>query len=293
MTSLDPELIGERTEPFDVTVAAQGAATITNITLMIAPAPGGSVDRAQETALGSRADVSTATFRVDPTTLSSGYPIVDDAIGNQLRPDDTFSIDTEADADYLCLFDPGARVPVRQLIVPGEPIPGFEAATMRTHLGEAIAASGARDPNAQLVEIRGDGVQADGFIALDDMAAGSGRWWQYTFFNFTDDRRVEVTWYSVADTSKQNPTIEVTEMDPFGFSYEPIMNVPGLADSDAVMAVFVARPLCNMPTGNTNDIVRYESDLPFTMADVVRVDVGNDAWKGTAVPPVTEIWACE
>lgn len=302
VTTVLPAAIGEQTMPFQVTVNTSAPYGIASISLMMSRVAGdGSVARAAETMVGRVEEQNSGTFTIDPGPLAAGdyaiYPVVIDKIGNELRPGYEFSNDATAgattDADYLCLFDPGGDVPIRTLVKSGPPQPGFEPAKMRDHLAEAIAAAAARDANAQLVEIRGDGIQTDGFIALNQRSPeGDGKYWTYTFFNFTDERRVQVRWYSAA-YEMTNPEVEVTEMDPFGFSFEPLAMVPALVDSDTAVLAYAMSPTCPPITGDDSQLIRYESNQPFSADDVVRVDVGDATWRATAVPPITVLDACE
>lgn len=295
--TMTPAIVGAKTAPFEVTINASAATGIATISLMRSQLlPSGDVERATELELMRVEDQNSLTFTVDPTGLGIGeyalYPIVFDNAGNQLRPDDSFSFDSstsEIDPDYLCLFDPGGKMPVRDLIIEGPPDPGFMPAKMRDHFDEAIMEAAMRDPVAQLVEIRGDEIEPNGYIALDSTTA-DGKW-LYTFFNFTDNRRVEVTWYS-ASRDVTNPVVEVTEMDPFGFSFHPFANMGAIVDSDVAAAAYAASMGCPALTGSGMDLIRFLSDQPFTAADVVRVDVGNVEWKATATDPVTQIWMC-
>jgi hypothetical protein len=104
-------------------------------------------------------------------------------------------------------------------------------------------------------------------------------------------RHVQVTWYS-ANYDIQNPEVEVTE--DYAFTPDPIMADPqDLVDSDAAAAAFAAAG-CPALTGDMNDDIRWESDLPFTQNDIIRISVGDADWKATAVEPITELpnWSC-
>ncbi|MCA9554540.1 MAG: hypothetical protein KC933_31180 [Myxococcales bacterium] len=301
--SIAPATVGAKDAPFDVTVTSAPTAGLASITLYVAPwGAGEDVVREQEVALGTQS-TSPAVFTVDPATLQDGryalYAVVEDAVGNQSRPGESFSPDGDplaVDADYYCIFDSGeGNVPVRELVV-GEVVvePGKEPAKMRDHLDEAIAAAAARDPAAELVEIRGFGLQADGYIRLDQDAEGSGKWWRYEFYDVAADRHIEVTWYS-ANYDITNPEVVVTEDYPFLVG-DPIAADPAtLVDSDAAAAAYTAAAGCQALTGVEDEDIRYLSDQPFSAADVIRVSVpGNvNDFKATAVAPITTIWTCE
>lgn len=297
--TIQPMTVGAADAPFDLTVNASASRGVANIALVRAPVVDDEVLGAQGTVV-AESTTSPLMHRVDPTALADGvyafYPVVTDAVGNVLEPDEDFIPDDLADgslgtdADYLCLFDSGeGNVPVRRLVVGGQ---SFAPATMKTHLAEAIALAAPRDPNAVPVEIRGFGLRSDGTIDLGEATGAGGKHWRYTFFNFAEDRRVEVTWYSLAD-AVQSPVVEVTEDDPFGFSFEPIQDLPGVADSDVVAAAYEAATGCEPFTGSSDDDLRYEHDGTFAMADIVYVTGGMTTWRATAAPPITELFGCE
>jgi hypothetical protein len=297
--TMTPPAVGSIAAPVDVGVTASSRFDIATIELMRAPWPaGGEVDRTQEAPIGSISG-SEASFRLDPGALPNGrhaiYAVVTDVYGNRNKPSATFTPELAGgalatDADFLCIFASGdLNVPVREVIVGPTTIPpGNEPAKMRDHLDEAIALATQRDPNARLVEVRGWGIEPDGFIPLDQAAGGEGKWWRYEFFNMAAARHIEVTWYTATD-STSNPEVVVEEN--YAFTPDPIMNAAGLLDSDTVIAAYVA-DACPALTGSEADSIRYESDLPFSSADVVRVDVGMVTYKATAVAPLTEIWGC-
>lgn len=292
--SVTPPAIGQLDLPLDVTVMASSSRGIASIALMRAPWPQSEdVVRSTEVEIG-RATSSPATFRLDPAAIPEGryavYAVVTDTVGNQNKPATEFSATGGAtDADFFCIFDSGsANVPVREVVVGTPQVePGKEPATMRDHLDEAIQLAGQQDPNAQLVLVRGFGLEADGYIRLDQDPGEGKRWW-YEFFNPTDRRHIEITWYSV-DYDITNPEVVVTEDYPF--DPEPIMNPQSLVDSDAAAAAYAAGG-CPPLLGTGDDDIRYESDIPFTSNDIVRITQATTDWKATAIPPITEIFGC-
>lgn len=299
--TMTPMTIGRQNDPFDIVVNANATAGVASIVLYQADVVDDEVlaEAATEVARSTSASL---TYNVVPSSMPDGlyayFAIVTDAVGNQLRPDGDFIPDAQpdgslaTDADYLCLFDSGSgNVPVR-LLRTG--MPSIQPAKMRDLLPQATMLAAARDPAAVPVLIRAFGIQADGTVPLDEETGGGGKWWRFTFFNFTDDRRVEVTWYSLAD-GIPSPEVEVTENDPFGFSLNPFVNVSTLADSDVVTAAFGNAAGCMALTGHTDDDLRYLSDEPFTSQDVVRISsaAGGMEWKATAAEPITEIWSCQ
>lgn len=299
VATMTPNMVGYRDAPFDVTVQASAAAGITSIVLYRAPVMDDEVNLSDATEV-ARTTSSPLTTTIDPTMLPDGayalVPVVTDAVGNVLEADGDFIPDTRmdgtlgSDAVYWCLFDSGEdNVPVRLLIVGA---PSLAPAKMRDHLQEAIDLAAARDPVADLVEVRGFGLRSDGTVPLDERTGDGGKWWRYVFFNFTDDRRIEVTWFSLAD-GEDSPVVEVTENDQFGFAYAPFGDISALEDSDVIAAAYEAANGCGMFTGSEDDDMRYENDDPFSTNDVVYVTAQDLTWKATAATPITEIFMCE
>jgi putative metal-binding protein len=299
--TISPATLGPVSAPFMVDVVAGAPSGVSSIALMRAPRPTGmDVDRSMETMVAA-VNGGHGSWQIDPTMLANGeyvlYPVVEDSVGNVLEPSKTFSIDQRADgayitgAAYLCTYA-GSNQTLPVLSFEIGP-PRVAAAKMRDHLSEALAIAAMRDPMAGLVEIRGFGPESDGRVRLDLAASGEGKWWRYEFFNFTDNRHIQVTWYS-AYYSTPNPEVVVEENSPFGFSYHDFMHAPSaLADSDEAARVYQMSAGCPPLTGDMNDSLRYESDQPFTPNDVARFDVGTKTWKGSATSPVTQLSACQ
>jgi hypothetical protein len=300
-----PQNVGNQSSPFDITVQATvTGGSIASIALkrFVAASADSEVDRSSETEVGVRT-ASSATFPIDPAALAPGiylyYPVVVDDVGNALEPESTFTPDALGDqlVTYMVMnvceyYSDDPVVPVRRLVVGPT-----ESTLMRAHLDEAIAAAAGRDASADLVEILGWGIQPDGGIALYQLSPeGDGKLWRYTFFNFTDNRKIDVTWKSAADVTGSNPEVVVTENDPFATSYHAFAAASSaLVDSDAVAAAYAASLNCLAVTGSDSDRILYESNQPFTDDDVVRFEPANTTyvWKATATEPITVIWGCE
>lgn len=299
VAALNPALIGERSQPFDVTVTAHGRAPIKRIRLMITPADASSGDRAGEVELGHGDDTSTVTVRVDPSQFPGAsyaiYPLVEDAIGNRLLPEATVHVDGRPnEAVFGCVFDSGQFVPVARMTKPVNTA-GFEAAKMKTHLAEAVAIAQSRDPLAVPASIAGKGIQADGLIRLNVPGDAHGdRSWSYTFINTAAMRTIVVSWKDIGATA-MNPVVEVTAPDPFQFSLKPMVADPTtFADSDAAVSAFQTDAACPALHGyGDTEWIRYESDQPFHAFDIVRIDVDpNIFWKAAAAMPSMEIFTC-
>ncbi|MBN2359048.1 MAG: hypothetical protein JXR83_06315 [Deltaproteobacteria bacterium] len=302
--SVLPQSVGNQSNPFDLTVAAAVAGgSIAAIALKRFDWQSGDddVERSREIAVGDVA-ASSAVFHIDPGSLAQGiylfYPVVTDDVGNQLGPDDTFAVDVAGDELVtaqefaVCEFyDVDPLVPVRRLVV-GPTAPTL----MRAHLDEAIALAAGRDAGAALVEILGWGIQPDGGIALYQLSPeGDGKLWRYTFFNFTDDRQIEITWHSAADATG-NPEVAVTEDSPWGYTFHPFAAAPAtLVDSDAAAAAYAASAGCPAITGHESDRILYESNQPFTADDVVHIEASGSAfyWQATAVAPIDVLEGCQ
>lgn len=300
-----PQSVGNPASPFDLTVQATVAGgSIASIALkrFAAASADSEVDRSQETEVGTVA-ASSAVFHIDPGTLAPGiylyYPVVVDDVGNALEPESTFTPDALGDQLVTTMimnvceyYSDDPVVPVRRLVVGPT-----ESTLMRAHLDEAIAAAAGRDASASLVEILGWGIQPDGGIALYQLSPeGDGKLWRYKFFNFTDNREIDVIWKSAADATSSNPEVVVTEDSPFGYSLHPFAAaLSALLDSDAVMAAYSGSAGCPAATGSDYDRILYQSNQPFTADDVVTVDPDSTtySWKATAVAPLTVISGCE
>jgi len=299
-----PQNVGNQSSPFDITVqAAVAGGSVASIALMRYDWQSGDVDvdRSLETTVGV-VQASSASFHIDPGPLAQGsyiyYPVVTDDVGNHLEPDSTFSFDvvngelaTLQSINVCEYYSDDPVVPVRRLVIgPTQPT------LMRAHLDQAIALAVGRDASADLVEILGWGVQPDGAIALYQLSPeGDGKLWRYTFFNFTDDRKIDVTWYSAAEGTT-NPEVVVTENSPFGYSYHPFAAAPALLiDSDAVATAYGTSIGCPVVTGSDYDRILYQSNQPFTPDDVVRVEPDNSPylWQATATAPITVISGCQ
>jgi len=177
------------------------------------------------------------------------------------------------------------RLPVRSLVVGSAG--GYTPATMQDLLPSALSAAAQVDPGAELVQIVGFGVGPDGKVGLDDAASYTKRW-MFGFYNATLDRHVSVTWLTPAFPGP-NPTVDpnagnVTAEVPF-------LGPGTLADTPAVLAARASQGSCVGPlTGDEDDTVIY---LQQDGADVVQVLSADQAWRGTAQPPVTELTDCQ
>lgn len=291
--TLEPASLLGIDRPVMVTVAASSPHAIGRLALMRAPIDaGGSAHRSSEIEIGHAEGTTNAMFAIDPGQIASGdwaiYPIVRDAIGNELRPEDDFSVEadtTSVETALGCVFDSGQRVPLRRLSIASAP----HTLKMRDKLAQALALAAAQDANAALVEIRGEGIQRDGLIRFDRVIDDAGKYWRYTFFDFSAEKRVEVTYETGGDLA--SPQVVLTENDPFGFSFHAITNVEGLLDSDAVTARYDESSMCPALTGNVDtDSIRYQGGTD--MIDYVRIDVGNGYWRATSVAPLMEVITC-
>jgi hypothetical protein len=306
--TLTPNVLQNVTAPFDVAVKSSAPSGIASITLMLAPrATGMDVDRSKESAIATM-NAAQGSFHIDTSMLANGefaiYPVVRDRVGNVLEPASTFSPDSgpggtfTTGASYLCTFaGSNQTLPVLDFMVGGMPPPQIAPAKMRDHLNEALMIGAMHDPQAGLVEIVGFGPEADGTIRLDEIANGDGKWWAYHFFNFTAMRHISVTWNS-AYYGIPNPQVMVEENSPFGFSYHNFMHMPSqFADSDEAARVYSMFAGCPPLSGDMNDQIRYESNMPFSSDDIVRYDVGpgttQKRWEGTITSPVTQLSPCQ
>lgn len=290
LVSMTPAVLGNVTQPIDLSITAHASRPISKLQLFLVPrASDGMYPRSGERMIGETSG-GQLTVRLDPAELAAGaylvYPRVEDQIGNVLGPYPSAPLapfeDTVA-ADTRCHGNQSLPVPVRSFSIGDSP---FRPVKMRDLLTTSLDAARAVDPAAQLTQIVGLGLRADGTIPLDDTRSYTYRW-DFGFYNATTRRWVGVLWLTPAFMSA-SPIVDpdagnVSSTDPIG---DPL----GLFDSDRVAALFAQQASCPALTGAEDDQIIYTR---ADGRDVVLVGAQGKFWRGSAQEPAGTDFTCQ
>jgi hypothetical protein len=281
VTRLDPAMIGVQSAPFTVTIEATSNIGIASLALMAAPKNGSGLYILESAMMLGMSSSSPAMITVNPAQLMQGdyliYVVVRDRIGNASQPSDTVIVNGGVDVDYNCAPTTTRRLtPVRTLLVGASN--AYAPVTVRHHLTEALATAQAMAPGSQLVQIIAFGLKPDGTIALDDPASYQKRI-EYAFYNATTMKAATILYLTPAWMGVPQPMIDLNAGNVT--VTDPIANVTGLADSDAVASAFTASGVCPTLMGGDNDYISY---IHTNSQDEVFVSTGGKTWIGAAVP---------
>ncbi|MBK6684685.1 MAG: putative metal-binding motif-containing protein [Deltaproteobacteria bacterium] len=294
ITRFTPTELAGLTSPFTVQLEASSPRGISRISLVAVRRTAAGLYRLdQATPLGSAAG-GTLSVTVDPATLGDGEvmlaPVVEDPIGNRLQPALVSMPIAELGAltvpsDYSCLE--ALEVPKVPVRVWTSAAGTYRPTAMREHLDEARTLAAATDPGALFVKVIGFGLRPDGKIDLSDAASSSKRW-EYGFYNPNTQRWLTVTWFTPAFAT-QNPVVDA---DAGNVVEElPLLDGPGLLDSDQMATAYAGISGCGTLTGHDDDTIIYHR-TDEAGGDTVYVSAMDLSWVGTPHLPITTIALC-
>jgi hypothetical protein len=289
---MTPADIGTASAPFTVELRATAPRGVSLLRLMAVKRSGaGTFNTAEAVELGS-ATSGQGSFEVDPAALGEGehllYPIAGDPIGNELRPrGHVVPIagvnGPEIDSDFTCIATTTLpKIPARVVVV-GQS--GYEPATMRELLDEALDRAAATDPDAMLVQAIGIGIRSDGKVSLDDAASYYKRW-TFGFYNASANRWMSVSWLTPAFATA-NPLVDPD--DGSITSTDPLPNPGALVDSPEAVTAY-AQAGCPQLTGADADYIYYQFLDGQAVVSFSRED--GTYWRGTATAPITQLLPC-
>lgn len=294
ITRFTPNDLAGLTGPIPFEVEAASPRGVAQVELLAIPRSGAGVYRLADAVVLARQSGATLSANVDPAAFPAGevllVPKVIDPVGNRLQPALSTSPVPELGqlyvySDYSCLEALQIpKIPVRVYTPANSP---YRPTTMREHLDEARALAAQADPNAAFVKVIGFGLRPDGKIDLSDASSFSKRW-EYGFYNPTTQRWITVSWFTPAFASS-NP---VVDLDAGNVVEElPLIDGPGLLDSDQLASAYAGIAGCGTLTGNDDDTIIYHR-TDEAGGDEVYVSAMDLSWVGTPHLPITTIANC-